>query len=236
MKIQPLLLAGAGLVLLTALVLCLVPLFASDATVRITRPLAEVVPNSVAGWQVETLDVADSAEMRNRVERLLEYDDVIYRAYRKGGTEVQVYVAYWKPGSVPYGQAGVHTPDTCWVNAGWQMQDKVNGRVVRCGERTMKPVEARRFGISAQKLYVMFWHLVGDRVHGYEQYGWRDGLAGYRERLPLLFKDLRRYGFNLAQEQLFVRVSTNVDFETLLKDPAFVALMDDLKPLGIFES
>ena len=56
-----------------------------------------------------------------RSRRILQFDEMVYRSYRQGGVEVQIYAAYWKPGSAPYGQAGVHTPDTCWVNAGWKM-------------------------------------------------------------------------------------------------------------------
>jgi hypothetical protein len=82
----------------------------------------------------------------------------------------------------------------------------------------------------------MFWHLVGGRVHGYEQYGWRNGLAGVRDRLPNLLRDLRRYGLNLAQEQIFLRISSNVPLSRLQADPDFARLLLALEPLGIFGS
>jgi hypothetical protein len=221
--------------LAVAVVLAIVPLFLSNARQRITLPLAQLVPAEVSGWTVRTLDVADSEELRNRVEQILQYDDVVFRSYRRGTVEVQVYATYWRPGSVPYGQAGVHTPDTCWVVAGWSLQGKAHGQTIRCGDGSLKPVESRRFTSKGQTLNVWFWHLVGDHVHTYEQYGWRSGLAGVRERLPNLFRDLRRYGFNLAQEQLFVRISSNADFDSILHDPAFAVLVNRLRPLGIFE-
>lgn len=56
-----------------------------------------------------------------------------------------------------------------------------------------------------------------------------------RERLPHLFADVRRYGLNLAQEQLFIRISSNVSVDALLRDPAFEKLIETLRPLGIFE-
>jgi len=233
-KTFPLLVAGAVVLAITCLLFVL-PSFFSDKTRRIVEPLATLVPADVDGWQVRTLDVADSAEMRSTVERILRYDDVVYRSYRRGSTEVQVYAAYWKPGSVPYGQAGVHTPDTCWVNTGWTLLDRENGRAMVCGDQRLKPVEWRRFEADRTKLHVLFWHLVGDQVHTYEQYGWRDGVFGVVDRLPNLFRDMRRYGLNLAQEQVFVRVSSNTPFEQLMTDPAFVALMRQLQPLGVFE-
>lgn len=225
---------ASGALLVVVAILFAAPIFFTDPTQRITKPLAELLPSIVEGWQMKTLDVADSAEMRNTVARILRFDDVLYRSYRRGGVEVQVYVAYWKPGSVPYGQAGVHTPDTCWVVNGWTMADRTNARVLSCGTETLKPGEWRRFRLQNADLHVVFWHLVGDRVHTYEQSGWRDGLTGVLERMPNLFHDIRRYGFNLEQEQLFVRVSSNAPIEQLLADPTFVELMHSLRPLGLF--
>lgn len=230
------LLVTAAVILAVTGLLFLLPAFFSDRTQRIQAPLATIVSAQPAGWQVTSLDVADSEEMRNTVERILRYDDVVYRSYRRGAVEVQLYAAYWKPGSVPYGQAGVHTPDTCWVNAGWTMQDKVNGRVIACGDQRLKPSEWRRFEANHKALYVLFWHLVGGRVHTYEQHGWRNGFLGILDRVPNLFRDLRRYGFNLAQEQIFVRLSSNTPLDQLMADPAFVDLMQVLQPLGVFES
>ena len=81
----------------------------------------------------------------------------------------------------------------------------------------------------------MFWHMVGDQAHSYEQYGWRDGLVGFTERFPNLFRDMKKYGLNLAQEQKFVRISSNVPFDRLRTDPAFQNLMGHLESLGILQ-
>lgn len=228
-------LAGLALVLAVAASLAVLPAFFSNRTRIITEPLDQVVPAAVDGWTVKTLPVADSPEMRSAVVKILRYDDVIYRAYRRGATEVQIYAAYWKPGSVPYGQAGVHTPDTCWVSDGWTMHDRVDDTARACGGNWLKPGEWRRFTFQGQTLYVVFWHLVGGRVHTYDQYGWRNGPLGYLQRLPHLFKDIRQFGFNLDEEQIFVRVSANRPFDLLLGDPNFAELMRHLAPLGVFE-
>lgn len=227
---------ASALVLTFAAGLAVMPLFFSDRTQTRTDRLDKIVPDQTAGWTVKTLPVAESEEARSATESILRYDDVVYRSYRRGSVEVQLYVAYWKPGSVPYGQAGVHTPDTCWVNAGWTIQDKVNSRVMECGDQRLKPSEWRRFAVKHQAVHVLFWHLVGGRVHTYDQYGWRNGFAGILDRVPNLFRDIRRYGFNLAQEQVFVRVSSNTPFDQLMVDPAFVELMRQLQPLGVFEA
>jgi len=226
----------AAAVLLVAMGLACVPLFAFKRPQLMHAPLDLLVTADVAGWQMRRLEIADSEEMRSRVMSILRYDDVIFRNYRHGATEVQIYVAYWKPGSVPYGQAGVHTPDTCWVVNGWTAEERRHAQSLTVGQRATKPAETGRYSMRGQKLEVAFWHLVGGRVHGYEQKGWRDGVAGVRERLPHFFQDLRRYGLNLAQEQVFIRISSNVPMETLQHDPAFGRLLETLRPLGVFES
>ncbi len=221
-------------VLLLAVLLAVLPSLASDRRQRLTEPLEQIVPRTLAGWVVRDLELADSEEMRARVFSILRFDEVVYRSYRRGGVEVQVYAAYWKPGSVPYGQAGVHTPDTCWVNAGWKMEQRAHAQSMSVGARILKPAEIGDFSKGGQHLHVVFWHLVGDEVHSYEQHGWRSGLAGVADRLPNFFRDLRRYGFNLAREQKFLRISSTVAMRELLKDPEFAALLRSLEPLGVF--
>ena len=228
--------AVLGIFLVSAFALAIAPNLFSGARQRITQPLGEILPRRAPGWTARDAPLAESAEMRNMVERILSYDDVVYRSYTRNGVEVQIYAAYWKPGSVPYGQAGVHTPDTCWVNAGWTMTEKTHSRTLHCGGENLKPGEWRSFSAHGAIVHVVFWHLVGGRVHTYEQTGWRDGLAGFFDRIPNLFHDLYRYGLNLKQEQLFVRVSSKVPFEQLLTDPAFVELMRHLRPLGVFDA
>jgi hypothetical protein len=226
--------AGMATVLAVAVLLAVVPWFASDRRTRLAAPLHKIIPATLDGWQVRDLELADSEEVRSAVIRILRFDEVVYRSYRRSGIEVQIYAAYWKPGSVPYGQAGVHTPDTCWVNAGWKMENREHARSVAVRDRALKPVEIGGFSKQGHSLHVMFWHLVGSEVHSYEQYGWRDGAMGVVDRLPNFFRDLRRYGLNLAQEQTFLRISSNVPMLELLQDPGFAGLLLELEPLGIF--
>jgi hypothetical protein len=225
----------AAVVLLAAVSLRLVPLFAYDRPRSIVGPLESLLSRQVESWQVRELEIADSAEMRNHVFRVLNFDDVIYRGYRHRDIDVQIYVAYWKPGSVPYGQAGVHTPDTCWVNGGWIQEQRAHAQILTLEKEKTKPAETGRYSMNGHQLNVVFWHLIGGQSHRYEQYGWRDGVVGVYERLPHIFQDIRRCGLNLAQEQIFVRVSSNVAINTLERDPAFARLLETLRPLGVFD-
>jgi hypothetical protein len=229
------LLAGlVSCVLVVAWAVTVVPIFAFDRPRRIIERLDMLLSRNVEGWEVRDLDLANSAEMRDQVFRVLRFDDVVYRRYSAGSIEVDVYVAYWKPGTVPYGQAGVHTPDTCWVNGGWKEQRREHARPLRFGHLMTKPAEVGEYSMKGERVSVAFWHLVGGRVHSYEQYGWKDGLAGIRERLPHFFADVRRYGLNLAQEQVFVRISTNLEITLFADNAAVMRLIETLRPLAIF--
>lgn len=223
------------LLLLTAVTVAVVPRFLSKQEVTLRARLADVMPLSLPGWEVKEIPIAESEEMLKRVEAILEYDDAVYRIYRKGALEVQVYVAYWRPGSVPYGQAGAHTPDTCWIYNGWSCSNRLRAQVGILGQSELVPYEFGVFSKTGQTLEVIFWHLVGGNPYGYVQEGWRNGVKGYLERLPRLLDDLRAHGFNLAQEQLVIRVSTNGRLEQLWVDRDFITLMGQLRPLGIFQ-
>ena len=58
---------------------------------------------------------------------------------------------------------------------------------------------------------------------------------GRLERLPLVWKDIRTYGLNQKNEQMFVRISSNARIEDLFADPANGGLFEALTRLGIFK-
>jgi hypothetical protein len=67
-----------------------------------------------------------------------------------------------------------------------------------------------------------------------QEAGWRNGLLGRLERLPLVWKDIRAYGLNQKNEQMFVRISSGARIEDLFADPANGELWQALAPLGIY--
>ena len=67
-----------------------------------------------------------------------------------------------------------------------------------------------------------------------QEAGWRNGLFGRLERLPLVWKDIRAYGLNQKNEQMFVRISSGSRVEDLFADPANGALWQSLALLGIY--
>jgi hypothetical protein len=168
---------------------------------------------------------------------ILNFSQARQVLYVRGGAQLLVYVAYWEPGKVSVVDAGSHNPDSCWVNNGCVRTERQYAVPGRVGDRALLPYEFGQYIVpNGGKQNVAFWHLVNGEPNRYEdqQAGWRDGLIGRLERLPLAWKDIRAYGLNQKNEQMFVRLSSGRRIEDLMADPANTALWEALAPLGVF--
>jgi hypothetical protein len=207
----------------------------------------EAVPDGLAGWESYDLPLSDSEVLNMLTAKALAFDHYGYRLYKNATfvNGVTIYIAYWGPGKVSTTDAGVHNPDSCWTNSGWKRVMRRSGVEYSAGGRKLKPVE---YGIYERpgdgpykgkmiRMPVIFWHLVGGEVNRYETQweGYKSGLKGRIERLPILFEDLKKYGLNQRREQMFVRITLDRPMDEMLKSPDFVRLLNSLAPLAIFE-
>ena len=187
--------------------------------------LSDIVPDELNGWRIKDQDMAESPESSERISNFLNFDDALFRIFKKGDTFVGLYIAYWLPGKASYRWAGAHTPDTCWVQNGWTRLDRKYCIPFQNEETPFQPAE---FGIyekdgSTQNVY--FWHLVGGEAFGYEQEG------GHNIFAALL--DIKKYGLNLRNEQFFIRLSSNKKIEELKKVGGFNQILDSLNEIGL---
>ena len=184
------------------------------------EPLAEIVPNSISGWRIEDMDMADSPESSARITDFLNFDDALFRVFRKGDAFIGLYIAYWTPGKASYRWAGAHTPDTCWVQNGWTCTNREFSIPFSFGDTTFQPAEFGVYEKDGQSQNVYFWHLVGGQAFGYEQEG------GHNIFGALI--DVKNHGLNLRQEQFFIRLSSNKTLDELLKIDGFTDILDSL--------
>lgn len=187
--------------------------------------LSNIVPEELNGWKIVDQDMAESPESSERISDFLNFDDALFRIFKKGDTFVGLYIAYWLPGKASYRWAGAHTPDTCWVQNGWTRLDRKYCIPFQNEETPFQPAE---FGIyekdgSTQNVY--FWHLVGGEAFGYEQEG------GHNIFAALL--DIKKHGLNLRDEQFFIRLSSNKKIEELKKIGGFNQILDSLNKIGL---
>lgn len=191
------------------------------------RELGEIFPEELPGWSVKEMDMANSPEAAARVSDFLNFDDSVFRIYTNGQTMIGLYIAYWKPGKVSYRWAGAHTPDTCWVQAGWERKDREFAIPFHHGDTRFEPAE---FGVyekdnTSQNVY--FWHLVGGDAFRYDQVG-NHNIFGS-------LVDVREYGLNLREEQFFIRVSSNRTVDELKELPGFSKILEGLAEIGLKE-
>jgi len=202
-----------------------------------TGDLNQALPE-VAGWVRRDIPIAGSSAAMASAQGILNYSQAKQILYTKGGTQVLVYVAYWEPGKVSVVDAGSHNPDSCWVNNGCVRTERIYSVPGKIGERELLPYESGQYIVpNGGKQNVAFWHLVNGEPNRYEEQeaGWRNGLLGRLERLPLVWKDIRTYGLNQKNEQMFVRISSNARIEDMFADPANGGLFEALTRLGIFK-
>jgi len=200
-------------------------IFFTQPPVTKTGELDELISSLLPGWIMEELPLGQTEEVRNAVERRLQFDDVISRIYSRGNVDVGIYIAYWKPGKMPVRLVGVHTPDTCWVQNGWSCEFREHSVKKTVDEQPLLDGEYGIYEINDHRQHVLFWHIVGDRINTYEQQGMHS--------LTAVWHDIRRFGLNQRQEQFFIRISSNRPFEEIWNDPGFAQLMKDIANLGL---
>ena len=187
--------------------------------------LTDIVPEELNGWKIIDQDMAESPESSERISDFLNFDDALFRIFKKGDTFVGLYIAYWLPGKASYRWAGAHTPDTCWVQNGWTRLDRKYCIPFQNEETPFQPAEFGIYEKDGTTQNVYFWHLVGGEAFGYEQEG------GHNIFAALL--DIKKYGLNLRNEQFFIRLSSNKKIEELKKIGGFNQILDSLNEIGL---
>ena len=188
------------------------------------------IPASLAGWTVRDEPLGPNESVRSAVERTLNYDDCIYRLYRRNGVTVGVYVAYWAPSRMPVQKVASHTPDRCWTENGWTCLASRFHETVTTKAARLRAAQWRIFrapGASEHQEYVLFWHLVGPRLHDYgERFNATPGIVQW-------WRDAVSYALTGSQAQYFIRVTSTVPFERLAPEPGWDELLAALAGLGL---
>ena len=191
--------------------------------------LATAVPEWVPGWRSHELALGATESVKSAVVKTLNYDDIVYREYTRGGVAVAVYAAYWGPGKMPTRLVASHTPDRCWTENGWTCDEMRFRQQVGLAGRPWQPVEWRRFipPDGGLPTYVYYWHLVEGRVLDqggrfnaipHPLYWWRDAVAQV---------------VHGSREQYFIRLTANVPLERIWGDPGFATVLRGLEGLGL---
>lgn len=177
------------------------------------------------GWQVTEVPLGATEFSQQLVSKILQFDDAVFLHYRKGGHDFAVYVAYWGPGKADMRTVNAHTPDTCWVNSGWQTQEKRSGFTGFGTAADLPTGEYRCYSNQGVVQYVAFWHLLAGRPVKM----WRNGFP----TLDFMWSVFRGNREALSGEQYFIRISCRQTLEEVWSDPAFAGMLQCLANSGL---
>ncbi len=219
---------GGGVLLLAVLVILLRP---EAAEPHPKAALATVLPRAAKGWAITDEPLASTEGNADIVRKKLDYDDYVYRRYQNGLHFFDVYVGYWVPAKIPTSMVAAHVPDVCWVSEGWKIAAETSGVRVLLSRGLSRRGEWRMFTAPlGQVRYVWYWHVGGrglDGDFGRHSSGWNY----VKVRLGNMWTDFRTG----AQEQYFIRVTSDQPLEDWQKDGLFHSVMDALGTLALVE-
>jgi hypothetical protein len=191
--------------------------------------LADAIPSALPGWVGRDVPLGPNEFVAGEVEKVLNYDEVINREFSRPGANLGIYVAYWGAGKMPTRLVASHTPDRCWTENGWRCVEMKFKQSRTFEGASLQPAEWRIFEppVGGQLTYVMYWHLVEDRIYDY----------GERfNQIPdpfLWWKDAMDQIWFGSREQHFIRITSNQPLENLWSDPGFTELLRGLERLGL---
>jgi len=191
--------------------------------------VSEFVPTELTGWEVTDKRLGETESVESRAEGILKLDDFVYRHFsRNGGEEFfEVYIAYWSPGKMSIVDVAKHTPDRCWTENGWTVNDRKHRVEKETNGLPLLPAEWREFEIRGHEQFVYFWHLVGGEAY---EYGERVNAFP----TPYTFvRDFMRSKVLGTGEQYFVRINTNIPFEQLWQNRQFQQVLTEVSELGL---
>lgn len=206
----------------------------AHTTFSAAYPLSRLSPAAPKGWIMKESPLASTELMVGETLRTLNLTDYFYRTYSHEGMEVRIYVAYWSAGQLDPREVWAHQPDHCWTANGGIILERDDSRILAArGVDQSCPALFRVFQFPTGREEVVFWHLIGGHVSGFD---WTDR-SPMGSRWRHLLDSLHQNSFGFApKEQLVVRISTNRSIDALLQSRLWPPMVDSLRPTGIFDA
>jgi hypothetical protein len=177
------------------------------------------------GWIGRHLPVAETAELADSTWQVLRYDDVINASYTRGAEQIEVFCAYWKPGSMSYRMVAGHNPEVCWPGQGWQCRSKELATLTTQKGAVFPKTRRQSYALHGVETSVLFWHVVDGKIY----------LPGPSSDIPgkTYLPDLLRMGLRQRGEQYFIRISSGIPLDRLGREQLVGLLLENLALRGI---
>lgn len=142
-------------------------------------------------------------------------------SYRRPGTEISVYMAFWEPGQSTLGLVSFHQPTYCMPGAGWTAQTPP----AALPRYPLGTPQRFTYTQAGQVQQVWFWHFYGGRLMGQ--------LPGF---LPWqVAPSLLREPVSARASQWVIRLSSNCPLEELQSEPLLLEIFQRLEAGGFAE-
>jgi len=195
---------------------------ADQAAPAAWQPLASRLPRQIDGWQGSDLPLGETEGERVAVGRL-NYDDYVFRVYRKDGREVFVYAMHWPQGNISVREMAGHTPDGCWVANGARQCAAPVERTFAVGPALTDTAEVRTFEFpGGEVVNVAWWHF------------WGAELVDTRfsaKTVSTMFREVWLWlGHHRGErrDQMFVRIHSREPIGTAMASPVVTAFVQAL--------
>lgn len=192
---------------------------------REARVMAALESFRPAGWSTDVLPLGETELVQQKVLETLNFDQAVFLRFRRGLKEFAVYLAYWSPNKATARDVRLHTPDTCWVQAGWQEKARNEAYVVPVGGAQSDAGQYRKYEQRGFTQHVVFWHFMNSQLVQH----WRYGQPSPQQVLQAIGGKSDA----VKGEQYFLRISSPEPVDWLWEDEVGKQLMRLLLPMGL---
>ena len=221
MKTNKVFFFGAGVLIISILLVVGAGLKSSSNALH--GDLLSQIPKAWPSWEVRDLPVADTPEMKQAVEEMLNYDAAVLRQFSKDGKTILIYAAYWMPGRFHPRLISQHTPENCWVGNGMNLISSNYDSPMNLDGWATWPVQYLSFDANNHRINVAYWHLQNGRLSGYAV----GPNSGSRSFIRNFLNDIR-YG---TGEQFFIRISGDSTLTEWEKNDLVNGILASFKPV-----
>jgi hypothetical protein len=187
-------------------------------------PLATRMPLNLDDWVGQDVPLGADESVLEAVGRL-NYEDYVYRVYRRGSQEVYVYAMFWRQGDISVREMSGHTPDGCWVANGAKHARTPHRATMQVdSEHTTREAEIRAFEFPSNStlVEVAWWHIWGRKLI--------DRSYADKTLIPMLneiwvWLAERKGGFS---DQLLVRIHSQLPIEEAIQTLPAVRFLETI--------
>ena len=190
--------------------------------------ILEYLPAEDETWEVNELPIEETEAIGAATIDVLGSDHIIHREYKKSATTITVFIVHWsaKNSTMPR-EIAFHSPDHCWSRTGFKRTMVNDYYLLENRSEEVKAGKYREFKSNYQTHYVLYWQMFGEEVLSFTK---GDEVVPSDKTVLDDFFSGRAFK---AEEQYFIRITSNVKFGQLSSNPMLNRILTSLSIVGL---